>query len=490
MNFLTSNSAQPGTTMPTNLRNSPTAARRGKLRLHPSAPRGLLLTAALLLAASTGRALPSFARQMNMQCTSCHTEYPVLNQFGRQFKLSGYTLADDDGPAYPPIAFLVQPSFTHTQKGQDGGAGFGYGDNNNSALTQASIFYAGRLFGPYAADIFGKDAATFINKFGIFSQSTYDGVAKTWSWDNTELRYADTGKIAGQDSIFGFYLNNNPTMQDPWNSTPAWGYPFTGSKLAPGPAAGTLIDGGVAQQVWGVGAYAMLNDTFYVDVGGYRTLGAHFQNSVGVDPTGETQITGLAPYWRFAMEKMVGDGRWEIGAFGMAANTYPGRDSSEGKDRIFDFGLDSQYQLSSGSSDITAMVSLIRERQSWDASQALGNTSNSSDTLWNFKATVNYLYDKTYGATVQYFVIDGSSDPLLYAGSQAGSPASDGFVFQVNYLPFNKGGGPSFWPKSNVKLSVQYTVYNRFNGARTNYDGAGANAHDNNTLYLEAWIAF
>jgi hypothetical protein len=39
-------------------------------------------------------------------------------------------------------------------------------------------------------------------------------------------------------------------------------------------------------------------------------------------------------------------------------------------------------------------------------------------------------------------------------------------------------------------LSLQYTLYNHFNGAETNYDGAGANARDNNTLYLEAWIAF
>jgi hypothetical protein len=117
-------------------------------------------------------------------------------------------------------------------------------------------------------------------------------------------------------------------------------------------------------------------------------------------------------------------------------------------------------------------------------------TDNASDHLSNFKATISYLHDKTLGATVQYFLIDGSSDPTLYSGSQTGSPTSDGFILQANYLPFNKGGGPAFWPKSNVKLSVQYTIYNRFDGARTNYDGAGANARDNNTLYLEAWIAF
>jgi hypothetical protein len=353
-----------------------------------------------------------------------------------------------------------------------------------------SVFYAGRLFGPFGERLFGKDVGAFVNKIGVFSQTTYDGVGKTWSWDQTEVRYADTGTIGGKDAIFGLYVNNNPTMQDPWNSTPAWGFPFTGSGLAPTPAASTFIDGGAAGQVWGVGCYTLIDDTFYFDVGGYRTLGSHTQSALGVDPTGETQITGMAPYWRFAMEKIFGPARWEIGTFGMASSTFPGRDQSAGKDRITDFGIDSQYQYSSGKHDLTGMLSWIYERENWDASNQLESTSNATDHLSNAKVTVSYLYNKTFGATVQYFLINGNSDSVLYGNSQTGSPNSDGFIFQANYLPFNKGGGPSFWPKSNVKLSVQYTVYNRFDGARSNYDGAGSNARDNNTLYLEAWIVF
>lgn len=478
-----------------NMRNS--ACLPGRSHLSSKGPMaaagvfgGWLMAAAFLSAPSSGYALPSFARQMDMQCTMCHTEFPQLNQFGRQFKLSGYTLAADGAAPYPPFAVMLQPSFTHTQKGQAGGAAPGFGDNNNWAVTQMSVFYAGRLFGPYAADLFGKDGATIANKFGLFTQMTYDGVGKTWSWDNTELRFADTGTIGGKDVIYGAYANNNPTLQDPWNSTPAWGFPYTGSGLAPGPAAGTLIEGSVSGQVGGLGAYVWLDDTYYFDVGAYRTLDGHLQSILGVDPTGETQINGAAPYWRFAIEKMVGDARWEFGTFGMAANTYPGRDSSAGSDKLVDLGLDSQYQISVGAGDITASASWIRERQDWNASSVLGNTSNSVDTLNSAKATFNYLYDKTYGATVQYFMLSGSSDPLLYSGSQTGSPMSDGFVFQFDYLPFNKNGGPSFWPRSNVKLTMQYTVYNRFNGARTNFDGAGGNAQDNNTLYFEAWIVF
>jgi hypothetical protein len=444
----------------------------------------------LLMFPSICRAVPSFARQTNLQCIVCHSEFPILTAYGHQFKLAGYTLSAGQ-TELPPLAIMVQPSFTRTAKDQPGGAAPHFGDNNNAAFNQVSVFYSGRLFGPYASAVLGPDAAAIANKFGIFFQTTYDGVGKTWAWDNAELRYADSGKIGGRDVAYGFYLNNNPTLQDLWNTTPAWGFPFSGSGLAPAPAAATLIDGGVAQQVAGLGAYAMISNTLYLDLGGYRTLGTRLQKSLGVDPEGETQIADLAPYWRVAYETSAGhNARWEIGTFGLAANTFPGRDSSAGKDRYVDIGLDSEYQNSVGPHDFTALLSWIYERQSWNASEVLGLTSNRSDKLWNFKATADYLYDKTYGGAVQYFATDGDTDSLLYGGSRTGSPKSDGFVFQLNWMPLNKGGGPSFWPRSNIKLSVQYTVYNRFDGSRNDYDGSGRNAKDNNTLYLEAWIVF
>ncbi len=457
-----------------------------------TSPFRLILAACTIamFAPLTSRALPSFARQMNMQCIACHTEYPLLTEFGRQFKLGGYTLSTGQDNA-PPLAVMLQPSFTHTQAAQPGGAAPGYQANNNFALTQASIFYAGRLFGPYAAALFGADGANFANKFGIFLQSTYDGIGKAWSWDNTELRYADSKTVDGKSITYGFYLNNNPTMQDPWNTTPAWGFPFTSSGLAATPAAGTLVDGSVAGQVGGAGGYVMLANSLYVDVAGYRTLDRHTQKALGVDPDGETQITGLAPYWRLALVRPVGKaGVWEFGTFGMAAETYPGRDPSAGKDRIVDVGIDSQYQQSFAHGDLTALVSWIHERSDWHASEALAATSNPVDRMRSFKGSVNYQFDRTYGLTGQYFKNSGDRDALLFADSASGSPRSDGYVVQADYLPFNKDGGPAFWPRSNVKLSLQYTAYQHFNGAKTNYDGAGANARDNNTLYLETWIAF
>jgi len=448
-----------------------------------------LLLAGLGLAPLACEAVPSFARQMNLQCIACHTEFPVLNNFGRLFKLSGYTLSVGDSQL-PPIAVMLQPSFTNTQLGQAGGAAPGFKDNNNAALSQASVFYAGRLFGPYASSLFGPDGAAIANKFGAFIQTTYNGVAKQVHWDNSELRFANTGTIGSLPATYGVYANNNPMMQDIWNSTPAWGFPFSGSGLAPTPSASPLLQGALAQQVAGLGAYALVADSYYFDVAGYETLSPRFQTSLGINPSSETQIAGTAPYWRAAYTKTLDNSSFEAGTFGLVANTFPGRDSSAGQDRIADVGFDAQFQTSFGPHDVTAMLTWINERENWTASQNLGNTTNAADNLHSLKATVDYLYDKTYGGAVQVFSVDGSADAGLYGNSATGSPRSNGVVFQLNYLPLNKAGGPDFWPRSNVKLSLQYTVYTCFDGARHNYDGQGGNASDNNTLYLEAWIAF
>lgn len=199
---------------------------------------------------------------------------------------------------------------------------------------------------------------------------------------------------------------------------------------------------------------------------------------------GEAEVNGIAPYWRLAYTKSVDNQSFEVGLFGLQASTYPGRDRSAGQDSTFDFGMDAQYQVSSGVHDFLGTLAGIYEKDSWDASQQLGNTSNRSDHLWSLKANVDYLYDKTFGGAVGVFFTDGSHDSALYGDSSTGSPLSDGVILQANYLPFNKEGGPSFWPKSNVKLSAQYIIYTQFNGS------SGHNASDNNTLYLEAWIAF
>jgi hypothetical protein len=452
---------------------------------------GLGFGVALACAAPPARAVPSFARQTGAPCTTCHTAFPQLTPFGREFKLTGYTLSTTRS-LLPPVAVMLQgaPGYTRTRKSQAADdVPSGFTRNDNVSLNQISLFYAGRLFGPYADRLLPEQVASVLDKFGTFTQVTWDGVEHNWGWDNTEVRFADTTRVAGKNLIYGISVNNNPTMEDVYNTTPAWGFPFSGSSLAPSPTAAPLLAGGLSQQVIGFGAYTKIADLLYIEAGGYGTLGANLQRHLGVDPSGETELASFAPYWRIALEKDFGVSSLEIGTYGMQASTYPGRMHGAGSDDITDIGADLQYQYLSGRNDLTLLLNGINERARWSASQRLGLTDNQTDTLWTTTATASYLFDKTYGADVQYFLTNGDTDATLY-GSRTGSPESRGFVFQLDWLPFNKRGGPAFWDKSNVKVSLQYILYQRFDGSANNYDGSGRDASDNDTLFLQLWWAF
>ena len=416
-------------------------------------------------------ALPLYARQTGEPCATCHVAFPELTPVGRRFKLNGYTMGGGTS-TLPPFAVMLQPAYTHTEAGQRGGAAPHFGPNNNLALQQASLFTGGRI----------TDHA------GAFVQATYDSTARRFGWDNTDIRYANTGTLFGEDLIWGATLNNNPTVQDVWNTTPAWRFPFISSTLAPKPAAATLVEGTQAQKVAGAGAYAFWNDLLYVELSGYRSLSKRTQTFFGVDTTGESPISGTAPYWRVAVEPGWGNNHLEVGTFGLSADVVPSRKIGFGTDHVSDIGLDLQYQYIGERDAVTLRGSWIHESQTLGASRPLGLASNGHDLLRSTNLSASYTYDRTWSVTGGYFAINGSADAQLY-GTPTGSPNGNGWIAEVAYLPFSHGG-PSFWPQLNGRIGIQYVINDKFNGGRTNFDGRGRNAPDNNTLFLYAWIAF
>ena len=428
----------------------------------------LCLTGALVLLtviATPARAIPSFARQLGVECTQCHTAYPQLNAFGRQFKLNGYTESEDNVPLYKQLALMVEPSFTHTKADLSDPPG-DFNANDNFAVTQTSLFFGGKIAG----------------KVGGFIQATYDGVGEDFAWDNADIRFADSTLLGDKPLVYGVDLNNNPTVQDLWNTTPAWGFPFSASGIAPTPTASPLIEN-LGGQVAGLGAYALWNDLVYVELAGYRSLGEEALSTFGVSSDDVSlKLDNTAPYWRIALQHQWGPHYLSGGTFGMLADTFPGGDRSAGNDRFTDFGLDLQYQYDADKSDLSLRLSSIRERQTLDASERLGAASNRSNDLDSFNANLNYLYDKTWGLTLGHANLHGDAD-LAYYGTDNGSPNSSWNTLQLDWLPYNKQGGPSVWPWFNPKLSLQYINYDKF-------DGTSDGASDNDTLYLQAWLVF
>jgi hypothetical protein len=107
--------------------------------------------------------------------------------------------------------------------------------------------------------------------------------------------------------------------------------------------------------------------------------------------------------------------------------------------------------------------------------------------LNEWRAAARYTLHDRLGVTVSPFSITGSRNDNVFGDS--GRPDSDGIMGQVDYTLWPGGKSP-FGPLVNARVGVQYTLYGKFNGRRRNFDGAGANAADNNVLRLFSWIAF
>ena len=439
---------------------------------------------AALVSGSPANAVPAFGQQTGQACASCHVGGfgPQLTPFGRAFKLGGYTLRTK---ANVPLSAMAVASFTATRRAQSSPPADGFSTNNNFAFDQGSIFLAGGLG----------------SHLGVFSQTTYNGISKAWSWDNLDLRAVNTSTVGGKDLLYGVSLNNNPSVQDAWNTLPAWGYPYTTSGLAPGPSDAPLINGGLAQSVLGMTAYAWFDSKFYVEAGGYSTPRASTLRRLGSDPFGPGDVRGLAPYGRVAFEDQLGGGTFQIGAFLLKANIYPGRDRSSGlTDRYSDIGVDTSWLKKMGEDTLTVNARYTHESRSLQATCALGLADGSiapvpfnecaSGPLHELRADASYYWHDKIGATLGAYTIGGRANPSLYPNSRTASPSSSAILLQIDGTPFGGAGHSPLGPRFNLRIGAQYTAYLKFDGARHNYDGAGTNAADNNTFRVFTWVAF
>jgi hypothetical protein len=371
----------------------------------------------------------------------------------------------------PPISMMAIADYTHVQNPVAAGIAPSapYAADDNVTLNTLSFFWGGAI----------------TDHIGAFSQVTYNPFA--WHWDNTDIRYANTANIGRFNVTYGITANNNPTVQDPWNTASAWAFPYQKSAFGAGFGPTPIIDGAFSQYVGSVGAYAYINDLVYLEGSVYRTLDPSALNDLGIDPTGAGQFDA-APYWRVAIEPNWGRNWLEFGTFGMAADVHPYSGIGSGSDAIYDsqsvnytdIGLDTQYQYQGDNYWFTLRGSYIHERQS-DPNLLIA--ANPIDTLNEARgyASLAYGNDNRVVFTGQYFTSWGTPDAALYSGSAGFSPDTKGWIAEIAYIPFIESHAPG-WPWFNARIGLQYTAYNEFNGT-------SAGASDYNTTYLYLWVA-
>jgi hypothetical protein len=457
----------------------------------PTSQRIAALAAGLLtlvLGVDRAFAVPAFNRQTGQNCVACHAggQFPELTPYGRLFKLTGYTLGSRD----IPLSVMGVAGYTRTE--HTGGQ-----DPSNFPKNGAATFQVGSVF------VAGK----ITDNLGAFAQVTYDNYAQQndageWvghtSSDNIDLRYADRLIDARRDLIFGATLNNNPTVQDPWNSTPAWAYPYVQSSFQVAASTdGPLLAGGLAQQAAGAGGYLFWNRTLYAEVSVYQTANGFWSfMSQGRQNADQTKLKGGNPYWRLAVSHDWRAHSAMIGVFGLDARLYPDNEDPTGPtSRYRDVGIDAQYQYLLDPHAVTVAASYIHERTNWAPPLVdAGEVSNATDTLHQFKVKGSYVYAARYGASLTYFRTGGSVDAALYGGGvdETGAPLGAPVSGNLAGDPATSGViGEAFWlPVQWVRIGAQYWTFNRFNGASTNYDGFGRKARDNNTLFVYVWGAY
>lgn len=432
------------------------------------------------------QALPAFARQTGQNCVACHAggQFPELTSYGRTFKLTGYTI----GTRGVPLAVMGVVNYAkvnNTSKSDNPtGPGGDFEKNGKVLGSSASLFIAGKV----------------TDNIGLFSQITYDNYASenvdsagnlngSFSGhsgaDNIDLRYADRFIDTDRDLIVGLSLNNNPSVTDPWNTASAWMQYVPAASVsshrfadANTPYPSNASGGNVA----GINAYAYWNQLIYGEIGFYRTADQVFSiMSAGVPTADMTKLQGLSnPYWRLALNREWGAHNLMVGTTGMVAHVYDDpTDTSDSNTvhRVRNVGVDTQYQYLLDPHTITAQMAYMR--QITDSSPIVGTTSATTNV---FRAKGSYVYQAKYGGSLSFFNQTGTTgdpDPTRVSGNLSGTPATRGMTYEV------------FWtPVQYVRAGLQYTAYSKFNGASDNYDGAGRNAQDNNTLFAYLWFAY
>jgi hypothetical protein len=271
-------------------------------------------------------------------------------------------------------------------------------------------------------------------------------------------------------------------LEDLWNSTPAWGYPFIASDSAPTPTAAPIISGPLAQDVAGIGGYTMWDQHLYGAATIYRS--DHIGSPQPTNGQGASyNIHGVAPYWRAAWQQDGRTNNLEVGTYGIHMSSTPGAVTGL-QNSYTDFGPDFQYDRTLGKDVLSVRGTYIRENSSLPASVQAGTAKLVAHHLNSANANAEYHFGNRLSGDFGLFLTSGTADSLLYpqsavSGSANGSPKSAGYIANVSY-----------WPVQNIDLAFQYTGYTRFNGAGTNYDGAGRNASDNNTIYLLTRFVF
>jgi len=182
----------------------------------------LLVTAIALWRPTKGHAIPAFARQYNTSCSTCHIDFPKLNDFGKAFKDAGFKFPKDDEsmikippvmlgapaqkelwpkaiwpgtiPGMPPIGLRMNSFFQVT--GRNANRFVNVPEPGSVPPTPADGGYVPRtdfqtgLFSIFTAGNFGSDIAFWVDEdFSVGGDNTAGGLGDGY------LKFVNIGRF-------------------------------------------------------------------------------------------------------------------------------------------------------------------------------------------------------------------------------------------------------------------------------------------------------
>ncbi len=452
----------------------------------------LIFITALILPHSAN-AVPSFARQTGLSCDTCHTVFPHLTPFGRDFKLHGYTydyselikavreieknLAKEERGIpnlvinkIPMVSVRIVSMFNDQVGGGNvpsgkttAGQGFvstpeGYSDESIVQVVKASnLFFAGEI---------APNIGTFLEFTG-----PNDTGSETFGVGFLDLVFlAPPITIHSHDFTFGVRVTDSVAADEPANTVGNFGLTTTLMGMSD---HNTLFDPYQSSIIIGGEAYAML--------GGFSKGGIY--GAVGIfHPTNSQTDTSYATgnlyggpstyqggdlrgaqnvdeYFRLSVW-LPGykDIYSEIGGFGyhgsenMTASPLVSLTNQNYGDSYYNFGVDFQTQWIADKH----LVELFAVYQRQHDSQFFGEDlftgkfgQGESVTRQGFGIEADYYYKRTYGAYIRYFYEHSAQVQDLNVGATV--------------------LGLSWFPYQNVNFRVETSLFNTYNRGSAQY---------------------
>ena len=462
-----------------------------------------LLCIVSMVLPESAQAIPSYARQTGFACDICHTVYPHLTPFGREFKTHGYVMdtaecvevkgsekmCGVDINKIPMISARIVSMWSNQAGGDHvvprgittAGQGFisfpsGYNDTETFNLVKDSSIYFGGKIAP--------NMGTFLEFTGIDDEGGSLGLGAV----DFAITAPDT-TLGSKPFIYGIRGVDSVFTGDPSNSLGMWGLT---SQLMGMSTHNTLYDpnramveGGEIYGMWGSFNDGGLFGTIGVyHPTGTQTAGTYVQgNLAGMNGTPGTLHTStfdeavrLAYYF-----PKYGDLYAQIGAStyfgkeGMIAPSTATIANPNYTDSYYNYGIDLQIQYI-GDENLAELFAIYQNQNdnNFYGQDMYSGTDYGADGASvqrnGLGIVADYYYKRTYGIYAKYLYQDsGKVKDIDVVGTIIGL---------------------SWYPWENVQLMIEQALFSKYNPGLAQYADTSLPASDFNVTSIKFEFLF